>query len=300
MPENDSTCRSPSTASSATCTARARRHRRHDRLVLLPALRLAERLRLDPRRREGGRYRIAPASDDWTPKQLYFPDTNVLITRFLTPDGVGEVQDFMPVQPAGASEHRQRLIRRVLGVRGEMRFRVEVEPRFDYGARPAPGRVPRDRRGLPLGRPLPRSRDGDAAAPARRTARRARRVHARAGESATFVLEQVPERLRAARKYSEDETREAFEATVEYWRRWLVAVALHGPLARDGAPLGADPQAADLRADRRDRRRARRRACPSRSAASATGTTATCGSATRPSRSTRCCGSASPTRRRRS
>ena len=33
----------------------------------------------------GGFYRIAPATDDWVPKQLYFPDTNVLITRFLTP-----------------------------------------------------------------------------------------------------------------------------------------------------------------------------------------------------------------------
>ena len=39
--------------------------------------------------------------DDWTQKQLYFPDTNVLITRFLTPDGVGEVTDFMPVDRPG-------------------------------------------------------------------------------------------------------------------------------------------------------------------------------------------------------
>ena len=36
-------------------------------------------------RRRGGYYRIAPATAGWTPKQLYFPDTNVLITRFLTP-----------------------------------------------------------------------------------------------------------------------------------------------------------------------------------------------------------------------
>src|SRR5437016_12757373 len=75
----------------------------------------------------GGFYRIRPTIDDWTPKQLYLPDTNVLITRFLTPSGVGEVQDFMPIG------QRQRLIRRVLCVRGEMTFRIEVEPRFDYG-----------------------------------------------------------------------------------------------------------------------------------------------------------------------
>src|SRR5207249_10889358 len=44
----------------------------------------------------GGRFRIAPDCDGWSSKQLYLPDTNILITRFLMPDGVGEVQDFMP------------------------------------------------------------------------------------------------------------------------------------------------------------------------------------------------------------
>ena len=44
----------------------------------------------------GGLFRISPDCDGWSSKQLYLPDTNVLITRFLMPDGVGEVQDFMP------------------------------------------------------------------------------------------------------------------------------------------------------------------------------------------------------------
>src|SRR5262252_6086384 len=69
-------------------------------------------------RSRGGRFRIAPAMPEGQVKQLYFPDSNVLITRFLTPAGVGEVQDFMPVGP------RQRLVRRVLSVRGTMKFRV--------------------------------------------------------------------------------------------------------------------------------------------------------------------------------
>src|SRR5690242_5644231 len=55
-------------------------------------------------------------------KQFYFPDTNVLITRFFTEDGVGEVQDFMPVTSDGAAVQgdagRHRLIRRVVCVRG--------------------------------------------------------------------------------------------------------------------------------------------------------------------------------------
>ena len=79
-------------------------------------------------RDRGGFYRIAPADPGAATKQLYLPDTNVLVTRFLSPEGVAEVQDFMPV-----GDGRQRLIRSVVGVRGAPRFRLEVEPRFEYG-----------------------------------------------------------------------------------------------------------------------------------------------------------------------
>jgi GH15 family glucan-1,4-alpha-glucosidase len=81
---------------------------------------------LDPVR--GGHYRIAPASPGAHAKQLYLPDTNVLITRFLSPEGVGEVQDFMPVD-----SFPQRLVRRVVTLRGSMTYRLELEPRFNYG-----------------------------------------------------------------------------------------------------------------------------------------------------------------------
>jgi GH15 family glucan-1,4-alpha-glucosidase len=80
----------------------------------------------------GGLFRISPDCDGWSPKQLYLPDTAILITRFLMPDGVGEVQDFMPPPHAGEAAHRHRMIRRVLAVRGQMRFVVDVAPRFDY------------------------------------------------------------------------------------------------------------------------------------------------------------------------
>ena len=72
----------------------------------------------------GGYFRISPTVDCLSPKQLYFPDTNVLITRFLTADGVGEIQDFMPIS-GGEERHRHRLIRRVVCVRGRMPFTVE-------------------------------------------------------------------------------------------------------------------------------------------------------------------------------
>jgi GH15 family glucan-1,4-alpha-glucosidase len=57
----------------------------------------------------GGRFALTPRAGDHQTKQLYFPDSNVLITRFLTPDGVGEVEDFMPVGESCAGARRRRL-----------------------------------------------------------------------------------------------------------------------------------------------------------------------------------------------
>src|SRR5438552_3876230 len=79
---------------------------------------------------KGGRFRIAPACAGLRHKQFYWPDTNVLVTRFLHADGVGEIEDFMPVGAAGAVPDE--LIRRVHVVRGTMPFRLECRPAFDY------------------------------------------------------------------------------------------------------------------------------------------------------------------------
>jgi len=79
----------------------------------------------------GGFYRIAPDRDDYVSRQLYLPDTAILVTRFMTPDGVGEVHDFMPVIE-GAATDRHRLVRNISVVRGVMRFAIEIQPRFDY------------------------------------------------------------------------------------------------------------------------------------------------------------------------
>jgi GH15 family glucan-1,4-alpha-glucosidase len=81
---------------------------------------------------KGGYFRIAPATDQYVSKQLYFPDTAMLITRFMTEDGVGEITDFMPIAGAVATE-RHRLVRQIKVVRGAMRFVADVKPRFDYG-----------------------------------------------------------------------------------------------------------------------------------------------------------------------
>jgi GH15 family glucan-1,4-alpha-glucosidase len=80
---------------------------------------------------KGGYFRIAPDRDDYVSRQLYFPDTAVLITRFLTPDGVGEIHDFMPVAGKQVTD-RHRLVRQVRVVRGTLRFVVDLQPAFDY------------------------------------------------------------------------------------------------------------------------------------------------------------------------
>jgi GH15 family glucan-1,4-alpha-glucosidase len=81
---------------------------------------------------QGGHFRVRPTGDAFASKQLYFPDTAALITRFMTEAGVGEVVDFMPVAGAIASS-RHRIVRMVRCVRGEMKFAVDIAPRFDYG-----------------------------------------------------------------------------------------------------------------------------------------------------------------------
>ncbi|GAA1815939.1 glycoside hydrolase family 15 protein [Luedemannella flava] len=80
----------------------------------------------------GGAFRIAPEGVDYVTKQLYLPGTPILITRFMSTDGVGEVVDFMPIAGERATD-RHRLVRMVRVVRGQMRFRLECEPRFNYG-----------------------------------------------------------------------------------------------------------------------------------------------------------------------
>ena len=84
---------------------------------------------------KGGYFRIAPDHDGCVTRQLYFPDTAILITRFMTPDGVGEVTDFMPVAGDRPTD-RHRLVRLLRVVRGSMRFVMEIKPRFDYGRLP--------------------------------------------------------------------------------------------------------------------------------------------------------------------
>src|SRR5919202_7061537 len=181
----------------------------------------------------GGFYNLRPDTGDWTSRQLYFPDTNVLITRFFGPAGVGEVQDFMPIDATDPAMHRHRLIRRVVVVRGEMRWRIEVQPRFDYGR--AEHEVEMHPHGVLFrSSTLSLALEG-AIAKAMGSERRLKRegqgvvatFELGAGASQTFVLERVPPD-HICRPYPERETLASLNATVDYWRRWLAQANYRG------------------------------------------------------------------------
>src|SRR5438445_5602353 len=79
---------------------------------------------------KGGRFQLAPVLTGERRKQIYFPDTNMLLTRFLSADGVAEVSDFMPIKVEGHAHH---LVRRARTVRGGGRFRMIHALALDYG-----------------------------------------------------------------------------------------------------------------------------------------------------------------------
>ncbi len=179
---------------------------------------------LDPER--GGHFSIRPATDDYVSRQLYLPGTAILITRFMTPDGVGEVIDFMPIAGAVATD-RHRLVRLGRVVRGQLRFVVECRPAFDYGRAPhefdAENRCVTFRSGsttlrlstvAPAEGPLvPDSAieivDGGV------------RVEATlsAGQIGGAILESAPDG--PARRIDRDEVQRELEETRDYWRNWV-------------------------------------------------------------------------------
>ena len=178
-------------------------------------------------REKGGYFRIAPDSGEYQVKQLYLPDTNVLITRFLTPTGVCEIEDFMPVS-GRAHTHAQSLVRRVLCVRGSIPLAMVCSPRFDYGR--AEHDTSFEEHGAVFRTPQLALALGTDIGLARTNGGVEGRFTLEAGETSTFVLEVIGDDG-VLHHQSEDAARVLFEQTVKFWRRWLRAVALHGALA---------------------------------------------------------------------
>lgn len=79
----------------------------------------------------GGRFSVRCAGATRT-KQMYLPDSNILVTRFLGESSVGEVVDFMVPRERNGRGTLQ-LVRIVRAVRGQVRVQVRCAPAFDYG-----------------------------------------------------------------------------------------------------------------------------------------------------------------------
>ncbi|HSI10993.1 MAG TPA: glycoside hydrolase family 15 protein [Chthoniobacter sp.] len=163
----------------------------------------------------GGHFRICPELNGAKRRQLYLPDSNVLLTRILSSEGVAEISDFMPVEEAVNSHN---LVRRVKSVRGEIRFRMECAPRFNYAR--SSHRCERrdndvifisdgpDKTVLRLHSSVPlQVENGNAVA----------HFTLRANESASFVLE---DGTRERGCNAHDFVSKSFKGTLDYWRRW--------------------------------------------------------------------------------
>ncbi len=167
----------------------------------------------------GGRFQLSPVFDDARTKQLYFPETNILLTRFLSDDGVAEVSDFMPVRDT--ETHGRSIVRRARCVRGHVRFRMVCAPRFDYGraehgvrqederhvvfeSRGADGTAVRLRAQVPI-----EVKGGDGVA----------EFTLNHGESAYFILEQA-QAIDDSPACAEGYVNDAFNHTGTFWQRW--------------------------------------------------------------------------------
>jgi GH15 family glucan-1,4-alpha-glucosidase len=175
---------------------------------------------------KGGRFQIAPTCEGVTRKQMYLPDTNVLLTRFLSPDGLAEVTDFMPIGEPAPGHGLHDLVRRVEVVRGSMPMRAFCRPAFDYARAdhrvelvPGGARFLSRDLGLGLLASVPLRAEGPAAVAD---------FVLRQGEQATFLLSPLEEDGSCPSSFSLEETERSFRETVDYWHRWLARCNYRG------------------------------------------------------------------------
>lgn len=169
--------------------------------------------------RKGGRFKISPVSENTSYKQFYWPDTNVLVTRFHAKDGVGEVTDFMTVDQAGEANKLHQLIRRVSAVQGDIKFRMQCSPAFNYARDAHETEITKNgccfrSRELSLGLSTnAKLEKTDMGVVSDFTLHR--------GESISFVLQIIDKDSDCLAPMPEKLVEELFRKTVYYWRNWV-------------------------------------------------------------------------------
>jgi GH15 family glucan-1,4-alpha-glucosidase len=165
----------------------------------------------------GGHFTLRPA--EYTRShQLYLPDTNVLLTRFATPEGVAEVLDFMPIEDD--RELRYDLIRDIRVIRGRVTIDIDCRPAFDYARQEhtiefvksgvvfrGAGRV------LNLASLVPLNEGPSHSAVAR--------FELKEGENVSFALLQLGEGEEPREAPERTECQRLLQGTLDYWRQWI-------------------------------------------------------------------------------
>jgi GH15 family glucan-1,4-alpha-glucosidase len=169
-------------------------------------------------RDRGGCWSLAPAGEITRTQQFYFPNSAVLITRFLTSDGVVEVHDFMPIVADHDVDHRQRLVRRIKGVRGTTKVHMRLDARPDYGravcsAEPVDGGVLLAGDGVRMALSASAELQIDEGVVSAE-------VELSDGDTALFVLEVLDDGDEPSCGVV-DNTDTLLDATTAYWRKWL-------------------------------------------------------------------------------
>jgi GH15 family glucan-1,4-alpha-glucosidase len=173
---------------------------------------------------KGGHFALRPVEYTRS-QQIYLPDTNVLLTRFFSREGLAEILDFMPIVTGQGQRHR--LVRNVRVIRGRMDFRVECLPAFDYARHHHSVSVGKsgavfssDENCLGLATNV-RLEEWDGGAVGAR-------FSLGAGERATFVLAHLARGEGPGEMLSDVGFEELLHRTLRYWRRWLSNSIYHG------------------------------------------------------------------------
>ncbi|MBV9259399.1 MAG: glycoside hydrolase family 15 protein, partial [Ktedonobacteraceae bacterium] len=177
---------------------------------------------------KGGSFRITPVDGEHAgTRQMYFPETNILITRFMTHEGIGEVTDFMPIKQPGTKYHEHHLVRSVHIVRGSLSFQMACRPAFNY-ARDSHtlhlsdnGAVFRSAAlTLALSSSVPLSDDGQGGVQATFTLSE--------DQSALFFLDSSQDQNILPHPVSRDMYEAQFLETRRYWLHWLSQCSYQG------------------------------------------------------------------------
>jgi GH15 family glucan-1,4-alpha-glucosidase len=173
---------------------------------------------------KGGHFSLRPV-EYVRSHQLYLPDTNVLLTRFLSPEGVAEVLDFMPIEDKRETRHD--LVREVRVIRGKMTIEVDCRPAFDYARQEHTvefvkgGAVFR-------GAGVALNLAGEVTFEEGPANGAFARFTLEASESASFILHQLEEDEGPREALKRGEYRDLLQRTLDYWRRWISKSTYHG------------------------------------------------------------------------